>query len=524
MNKQKNECRNGSFVVKCLSFVASLFKNSAVMKFIFSLPDRVAKVYADSFLYRCLSVNDVENHSQASVFYKIVCFFSRVIKNIASFFVGNLENTPKSGVTVKAARFFFSSSVLVKAVKPVTDFVFSPEGIIAIICGAVFCIPHEMWNNVFGLAASVVMLLLAIVAAVCKKDKISVRPDRLWLSFILFVLASVFSTVFSMDRSDSIRVFAFFATSFIMYAAVRIIASSKEGRHRMLLVMYVVSVGAAIYAVYQGFVGVEADPALTDMSLNSDMPGRVFSTFGNPNNYAEFIVLFLPFSVVFALSAKSVFGKLVLFAPLSVVIAALMQTYSRSGWIAFAVATIVFIVLYNKKLIPLLVLAAIVAIPFLPATVMDRILTIGNMNDSSSSYRLIIWQGCLDMLKDWWVSGVGLGPGAFSSVYPFYSYGISSVAPHSHMQFMEMLIELGIFGFVSYMWFMFELIKRSCMGSKNPDKSKANVSIACAAAVTGIVLVGLFEYCWFYPRVMLAFFVAAAMGAQDNEKLKPEED
>jgi O-antigen ligase len=432
--------------------------------------------------------------------------------------VGNLEKTTQSGVTVRAAKYLSSSSVLVRLVKPVTGFVFSFEGIIAIICGAVFCIPHEMWNNLFGLAASVVMLLLAIIAAICKKDKISVRPDRLWLSFILFVFASVFSTVFSMNRGDSLRVFAFFATSFIMYAAVRIIASGEDGRRRMLFVMYVVTIATAVYAVYQGIVGVEADPSLTDLTLNSDMPGRVFSTFGNPNNYAEFIVLFLPFSVVFALNAKSVIGKLVLFAPLSVVIAALMQTYSRSGWIAFAVAAVVFIVLYNKKLIPLLVLAAIVAVPFLPATVMDRILTIGNLSDSSSSYRIIIWQGCLDMLKDWWVSGLGLGPGAFSTVYPFYSYGISSVAPHSHMQFMEMLIELGIFGFISYIWFMFELIKRSCMGSKHPDKSKANISIACAAAVTGLVFVGLFEYCWFYPRVMLAFFVAGAMGAQDNEK------
>ena len=37
---------------------------------------------------------------------------------------------------------------------------------------------------------------------------------------------------------------------------------------------------------------------------NKDMPGRVFSTLGNPNNYAEFLVLFMPFAMSFVLGKK----------------------------------------------------------------------------------------------------------------------------------------------------------------------------------------------------------------------------
>ena len=58
----------------------------------------------------------------------------------------------------------------------------------------------------------------------------------------------------------------------------------------------------------------------------------------------------------------------------------------------------------------------------LPKTITDRIMSIGNMGDSSTSYRVYIWYGTINMLKDFWITGIGIGESAFRGVYPIYSF------------------------------------------------------------------------------------------------------
>ncbi|MBQ8758719.1 MAG: O-antigen ligase family protein, partial [Clostridia bacterium] len=304
-----------------------------------------------------------------------------------------------------------------------------------------------------------------------------------------------------------------------IYASVK----DENGLDIITGFMYACLMITSALAVVQRVLGVEADASLTDLELNEDMPGRVFSTLGNPNNFAEYLVLFMPFAFAFALNRKKEQGRAYYLAGMCLPLLAILLTYSRSGWIALAIAVAIFVALYDKRLIPVFIVVGILAIPFIPQNILNRILTIGNLEDTSSSYRVDIWTGCLDMLKDYWFTGVGLGTGGFAEIYPAYGVGESYVAPHSHMHFMEMLCELGILGFASYICMTFTLIKRSfaAASSKVPYKVR-NVAIASAASMTGIVLIGCFEYCWFYPRVMFAFFVCAgvAMATYKSAKCK----
>ena len=153
------------------------------------------------------------------------------------------------------------------------------------------------------------------------------------------------------------------------------------------------------------------------------------------------------------------------------------------------------------------------AIPFLPDTIMNRILTIGSMNDTSNHYRIVIWTGVLKMLKNTFVSGIGLGPDAFNVVYPIYADASAVTAPHSHMLFMEVLTEMGILGFVSLMLFWILSLKRLVkvrMNSKNNNTMKL-YSCAALASLSGVIFVSGVEYIWFYPRVMIAFFIMAGL-------------
>jgi len=273
------------------------------------------------------------------------------------------------------------------------------------------------------------------------RSDMEARPkDGLWFPFLFFIFTVFLGVAGSPTMGDSIRVLVFFLTAFILCTIVRGTLSSYEKIDFFLRTVVLALLITGIYAVVQRVLGIEADASLTDLELNADMPGRVFGTLGNPNNFAEFLMLFIPFAFAFFLNQEKKRFKAIAILAVAVGILALLLTYSRSGWLAFALATVVFVALYNWRFLPVLLLVGVLCIPLLPQSILDRILTIGNLADSSSSYRVDIWTGSLRMLRDgYWFAGTGLGAGAFTSVYPAYAVGTAGVAPHTHMQFMEML-------------------------------------------------------------------------------------
>ena len=61
---------------------------------------------------------------------------------------------------------------------------------------------------------------------------------------------------------------------------------------------------------------------------------------------------------------------------------------------------------------------------FSGTSIVRRFTTLG---DSSTSYRLGIWQGVLLMLAHTFYFGIGIGEGAFADIYPFYA--LSALKP-----------------------------------------------------------------------------------------------
>lgn len=392
------------------------------------------------------------------------------------------------------------------------SYIFRPETLLGLSCLAIFLVPHAAWNNLYASLAIVFLCGLYFLRLLSGKAPLGKSAYGLWLPFLLFVGATALAVIASPAMGDSLRTLAFFLTAFLACLLLYGTLHSYQTVERLLFFM-VLAVGiSAVYAVIQRVMGVAQDASLTDLTLNPDMPGRVTGTLGNPNNYAEFLMLFLPFVFAYATSRAKVLPRLLGFGALLLGVVALILTYSRSGWIAFAVAILVYVTLYNWRLLPFVVLAAIFAVPLLPTSVLNRILTIGNLADSSSSYRIDIWTGSLRMLRDgYWFAGTGLGSGAFTSVYPAYAVGASRIAPHTHMQFMEMLAETGILGLTSILWLSVSLVRRTAISIRRADKRLKSVLCAAAASISGITAIGFAEYTWFYPRVMLAFFIVSGI-------------
>lgn len=445
--------------------------------------------------------------------------FYRVIGKIFTVFFNGVKKIyeySKSGYLYKFIHFLIKDS-----------YIFKTENIMVIMFAVMFICPHEMWNNVYGLILAVMLLAFYVVSAV-SREGFGKNFGGIWMPFIFFAVAVVFSVIISKNVSDSVRVMMFFITSFIFCTLVYGTLSSKERFDKICAGILCAMVVTGIVAIGQNVAGIEVDPSLTDVYLNKGMPGRAFSTWANPNNYAQFLVIFFPFCVAYAITRKNTKTKFVAVCALIIPLVALLLTYSRSGWLGFALSFIAFALLYNKRLFPVILVLGIAAMFFMPESVMNRIMTIGNLKDSSSAYRIDIWTGTIEMLKDFWQTGVGLGPGAFKAVYPPYGVGTSRIAPHTHMLFMEIFAEMGIIGLITFTVLIACLIIRSCKSVKNVRNTGMKAyTVAAASSMVGIMIIGFAEYVWFYPRVMFAFFIAigmamAAIKISDGKKIQED--
>lgn len=380
----------------------------------------------------------------------------------------------------------------------------APDVFLALFIGFMIIMPNAIWNNLFGVAAAAIFGGWSLITVSVKKNR---NSHRVSLSLMIFTVAIITSVIFAPELGDAAKTGLFMISAIILMASVITALDTKEKVLRFLSIVLFFVTLTALYAFIQRMQGVEIDEEFVDTALNEGMPGRVYSTFANANNYAELLLLFLPFFVpVFVLSEKRI-AKLLSLLGFAAVFTALLMTYSRSCWVGFAIAAVVFVALYDKRLLIPFAILAIAAIPFLPDTILNRILTIGSLEDSSNSYRIYIWESCVSMLRDFFVTGIGIGSSSFKNAYPAYASSVAITAPHSHMLYLELALETGIMGFLGFMGFIYSSVKKAFTSLTLEKSNFRTVIIAGVAALFGIAFVCCVEYIWFYPRVMFAFFV-----------------
>ena len=376
-------------------------------------------------------------------------------------------------------------------------------GIVFLVC---YLCPDWLWRNQYALLLSG-LLFGAMLLDAWNRDQSAFRVRDVGLWMPIFAFAAGLAVINAYDRGEALRVFCFYLSAFLFCVSLVGTVTNRGRLMSILGFIYLTLLLTALYAIVQRIQGVEVSAALTDLTTNAGMPGRVYSTLENPNNYAEFIVLTFPVSLVFCTNIVDRRWKTLCTASLVIPVVALLMTYSRSGWVSFALAAVVFLALWDKRLLPLVVVAGVAALPLLPQTIYNRILTIGSTADSSNMYRVYIWTSVLQMLQVYGLTGIGLGPGNFIPLYANFSSAHASVAYHSHMLYLEVWLEMGLLGIVSFLGMYLGIIRRAIRAMAKADSMVRYVLIACVSSLVGVSFVGAAEYIWFYPRVMFAFFI-----------------
>ena len=306
----------------------------------------------------------------------------------------------------------------------------------------------------------------------------------------------------------------------------------------------------AIYGIYQYFFGsLDADTWL-DSSMFEDIAGRVVSTLENPNMLAEYLILLFPLAAALFITKGSASQKGFSLCACALCGLCIILTWSRGAWLGLIFAGVIFLLIWNHRTM-YLVFAAVAAIPFLPlvlpSSIVSRFTSIGNLADTSTSYRVNIWRGAMHMLEDYWSCGIGIGESAWDTVYPRYSLAAIEAAPHSHNLFLQITVECGIIGLLLFLAFILLLIRynftfyrrledmrqtiaasirpegEALSGQNSARKLKAatharitKLRMEAAAPLCGIfaVLVQSFtDYTWYNYRVYLMFWLVAGLSA-----------
>jgi putative inorganic carbon (HCO3(-)) transporter len=275
--------------------------------------------------------------------------------------------------------------------------------IMAVSIFIMLVVPHSVWNDAYDpIIAAIMLILFLMKIATGGKSQFHIQFINFYL--FVFMLSVVLSEIFSISPLSSLKFFIFYLTCFLL---VLLLISSISSIKELEQVIFIILLGvllAGIYGVYQGIVGVPVNPSEVDLNLNQDMPGRVFSTFFNTNNFAEVLAMLLPFGIACFLNSSYFKRKLFTFIILIPPVIALLMTYSRSIWVGFAAALLIITFFKNKKLVPVFMVLLLLMLPLLPQSIYRRVLTITNFQDSSIKFRFDLYTTLWPVLKDYWLT------------------------------------------------------------------------------------------------------------------------
>jgi len=445
---------------------------------------------------------------------KIGKYFMNLIENsfLAGFFLSDNEN-----------KYETESSVFFLIYKYVREFlmkIFRTLKITKLLEGSIFKAVF-LWSLITIALAPVAptMIIIALSLAgygslalmlLCnKKAEMEYYPVNKFI--YLFAGIYMISTFLSVDMRGSLFG-GLLTVLFILFYFVVINSIKKKIQFRAV-VFTLVSFGILVsfYGFYQYLNQSKFGGVWVDTDMFQSISFRVYSTLDNPNVLGEYFLLVIPTAVAAFFVSKNNIMRLFYFFATGIMMVCLVLTYSRGCYLGILFAAGVFLVLLDRRFIILGILGLFMMPFVLPETIINRFLSIGNMNDSSTSYRFYIYMGTINMLKDYWLSGIGPGQSAYNKVYPYYGYnGIS--APHSHNTFLQVMCDTGIAGIMVFVTIIYQLYKqlfRSYLSKRS--RTERIYNIAFMSSLSGFFVQSVFDYTFYNYRVMILFWIYAAL-------------
>lgn len=302
---------------------------------------------------------------------------------------------------------------------------------------------------------------------------------------------------------------------------------------RSILVVSSLVVGAllvSLYGLYQYKMGVAPLATWEDPTIE-DKATRIFSTLGNPNLLAGYLIPVLPLS--FALSMIALFQKgrakwlaVPLLACTAIIKIAILLTGSRGAYIAllFVALTLIGVGtiwlwraypkarLWIAMVLLMVPVAAIAVVHFFLPSFEHRFMSIfSGSQHSSNAYRMNVWRSSWKMFLDNWWIGIGTGNKTFRLAYGLYMRsGFDALGTYCVP--LEIAVETGIPGLITYLWLLIAVAARAhCRFWTSKSVTQRWIALGAIAAIIGMMGHGLVDTVFYRPQVQFIFWLAVSL-------------
>lgn len=348
-----------------------------------------------------------------------------------------------------------------------------------------------------------------------KKIKIGTL-GRILLGYMAYMSLGIFS---SSDKSSVLYTIIIWGTMFAAYIAVYTVCSGRRKLDFLILVMTLSAglsgaVGFIQYLLYSVFgsstkgIWNFADTRIlgafsSDIYL-SGFTGRVESTFNNPNIFAHYLIMALPFAVYYSFAGKKSRYYGICNISIITIISGIAFTLSRGSFIAL-IAVIIFYSMTRIRNIARILIASAAGIVISFAPVIERFMFLSSGNPMN------------DIRLDIWISGIryirqspltGHGAGIINTWNYLSETGIDT--PHMHNIFLQISAESGIIGIIIFAGIMWQMARTA--GCLLLEENYAHVlGITLIAFITGFAVTGITDYPLMTPKLIGMMFTVIAI-------------
>lgn len=405
--------------------------------------------------------------------------------------------------------------------------------IFATIIG-VFVLSTFASSDLIGYVGLITLFLTVLKLFVKKGENIEPNLFEIFLIiyFLIVVISLAGSSLFYLSFKGFLKTFTYLG---FYFSAVQYYKNNLSKIPMTIFVIALCAASQGIIGIFQNFSQVGEISTWQDVSnINpEDVMTRVYGTLMpyNPNLYGGYLVASLPCifgSFILGMMDKKYkmagsFLTLALITSLSLILSG-----CRGAYIGFVVIMLCFFGflakfiwkdLENKKeffkklyLSFLGLVAAMMAGAILfVSSIRTRIFSIFAMrNDSSTSFRLNVYQAAGDMIRDNWLLGIGVGNQNFREIYGLYMRtGFDALSAYSI--YLEITVESGIFALFAFIGFLATLGCKAInfiLSSKNL-KASAIVAISITS-IFAVIVHGLVDTVFFRPQIQFVFWTMVA--------------
>lgn len=402
----------------------------------------------------------------------------------------------------------------------------------------VFLLSTVASSDVIGFIALITFFLTVIKVMTKPDETINCKSFELWLwaYFMIVVISLAGSTLFHLSLKGFFKTFTYLG---FYFSVAQFLKNNKDKIPFILGTIGLCISFEAVTGFLQNFAQVDEISTWQDVSnINpEDVMTRVYGTLKpyNPNLLGGYFVAGIP--ALYGLAATYLVDKKYKYSLLWIVLAlfsslTLFLTGCRGSYIGMMVIMVGMFAVsakylwQNYKQIYLSVLGAIIAfatfVLICVSSLRTRVLSIFAMRqDSSNSFRFNVYHSSLQMFKDNWLLGIGVGNQNFREIYGLYmKTGFDALSAYNI--FLEIAVESGIFALIAFVGFLITLIKNGINFILKSADTKSVIIVAVAViSIIAVCIHGLVDTVFFRPQIQFVFWtmVAILSASLDNTKV-----